>query len=69
MGYNSSKASSELWAVVDEKGFVLWTGGGSSSTPKLAIYESEAKAKSQLSYIKRIYKNETITTKRVYKNE
>lgn len=68
MSYNSSKISTELWAVVNEKG-ILWTGGGSSSTPKLAVYETESRAKSQLSHIQKLYKDESIFVKMVYRNE
>lgn len=44
MGYNMGKTSPELWAVLDMSGNVVWTRGGSSTSPRLMVYESEAAA-------------------------
>ena len=41
---NKHQVSPELWAIVDAEGNVLWTRGGSSTSPKLMVYPSEAKA-------------------------
>jgi hypothetical protein len=44
--YNTNnKASSELWAIVDKEGKVLYSRGGSSSKSRLMVYESESLAK------------------------
>lgn len=44
--YNTNnKASSELWAIVDKEGKVLYSRGGSSSEPRLMVYASESLAK------------------------
>ena len=43
-GFIMSKFSEELWAVVDIDGKVAWTRGGSSSSKKLMVYDSEKKA-------------------------
>ena len=44
MGYNRGKTSSELWAVLDVDNNVVWTRGGSSTSPRLMVYESERAA-------------------------
>lgn len=50
MGYNRNLGSEELWAVISNEGLVLWTGGGSSTNPKLLVYETEKKANAALKY-------------------
>jgi len=40
---------SELWAVLDSTGKVLYTRGGSSTAPRLMVYPSLKKAESALS--------------------
>jgi len=45
MSYNSGKQNtSEVWAVTDLNGNVMFSRGGSSTSPKLMVYVSEAKA-------------------------
>ena len=39
-----SKASLELWAVLDEDDRVVWTRGGSSTSQRLMVFDSESKA-------------------------
>ena len=60
----------ELWAVCDkEDGTVKWTRGGSSTTPRLMVYVSEAKAEAALknTWIKQIYPiRDEVCVKRVY---
>lgn len=44
--YNTdNRASSELWAIVDKEGKILYSRGGSSSKSRLMVYESESLAK------------------------
>ena len=64
---NKHQVTSELWAIVDDEGNVLYTRGGSSTKPKLMVYPSEAKAKKGLDWapcectnIKQIYKVESL---------
>lgn len=42
--YNSGKTALELWAVMDDCGAVMYTRGGSSSTPRLMVYPTKEKA-------------------------
>ena len=50
MGYNRNFTTEEIWAVISNEGYVMWTGGGSSTNPKLMVYPSESKAKSAINY-------------------
>jgi hypothetical protein len=43
MGYGR-KATGELWAVLNAEGEIVYSRGGSSSTPKLMVYPTEGKA-------------------------
>lgn len=63
------KSATELWAVLDEKGNILYSRGGSSSTKKLLIYTSESKANAVANnvYIKQILP-EKYSIKCIYKN-
>lgn len=36
--------SPQLWALCDPEGSVYWTSGGSSTSPKLMIYDTQASA-------------------------
>ena len=69
MGYNTSnKSSRELWAIVDSDGNVMWSRGGSSTSPKLMIYESEKKAEAALKnkWTKQIIKESEVEIKKIY---
>ena len=45
MGYNfDGKTTPELWAVIDINGNVLYSRGGSSTTPRLMVYPTEKNA-------------------------
>ena len=46
---NNKKTSSEIWAILDRDGNVMWSRGGSSSTPKLLTFDSPKKAIASLS--------------------
>mgnify|MGYP003491128848 FL=1 len=50
MGYNKNNTTEEIWAVISNDGFVMWTNGGSSTNPKLMVYPTESKAKSAIKY-------------------
>lgn len=46
MGYSiKGAATPKLWAIVNEKDEILFSRGGSSSTPKLLVYADETSAK------------------------
>lgn len=40
-----AKTSKEIWALTNLEGQVLWSPGGSSTSPKLLLYDNEASAK------------------------
>ena len=58
----------ELWAVVTHEGKVVWSRGGSSTCPKLMIYDSQKKAEAALknSWTRQIYKDGECEIKRIY---
>jgi len=68
MSYINEKTSTELWVVTNLKGEVLWTRGGSSTTPKIMAYESKKKAEmaSRSLYRRLIYAEGTTMVKMAY---
>ena len=67
--YNFTKrTSSELWAIVDKTGSVMWSRGGSSSSPRLLIYESEKKANTAMKspWIKQIIEDGEAIVSKIY---
>ena len=46
--YNKDKTASELWAVVNEDCDIMYSRGGSSSTPHLMVYPSRKKAEAAI---------------------
>ena len=59
----------ELWAVLDASGAILYSRGGSSSTPKLMVYPTEKKAEGALKspWIKQVIDRNEVTVKCIYK--
>lgn len=71
MGYSKKNAAaSELYAVVDTNNNILFSRGGSSSTPKLLVYPDEISARRGLSntWTKQYIIDNNITIKCIYKN-
>lgn len=69
MGYSKKGAStSTLWAIVNEKNEILFSRGGSSSTPKLMVYADETSAKRGLnnSWTKQHITDNKIEIKLIY---
>lgn len=66
--YNSGKTSKELWAVLNSENEIVWSRGGSSSSPKLMVYESMKKAQSALknTWTKQIHNEANLNIKRIY---
>lgn len=54
--YGRMRFSKELWAVVNDEGLICWTSGGSSTSAKLKVYDTEAKAKKQALKNQRVIK-------------
>ena len=46
--YGKDKTASELWAVVNEDCDVMYSRGGSSTTPRLMVYPTKKKAESAI---------------------
>jgi hypothetical protein len=67
--YNKDMVCSELWAVMTLTGKICFSRGGSSSTPKLMVYDSESKAKRAIKspWIKQVINVDSIKIKRIYK--
>jgi hypothetical protein len=69
MGYSEKGASTPtLWAIVNEKNEILFSRGGSSSTPKLLVYADETSARRGLSssWTKQCIANNKIQIKLIY---
>ena len=69
--YNTNnKTSSELWAIVDKEGKVLYSRGGSSSKSRLMVYESESLAKRGVKnqWTQQIIDDGDVQIKRIYKS-
>ena len=66
----SKEAVSELWAVVDKSGNILYSRGGSSSTPKLLVYADEKSARRALnnSWTKQVIQQGEAEIIRIYNN-
>jgi hypothetical protein len=59
----------ELWAVLSEDGQVMYSRGGSSTSKKLLVYDSEYKAKNVLKspWIKQIIPDATkVQVRKIY---
>jgi hypothetical protein len=70
MGYNETQEkTSELWAVLDKEGNILYSRGGSSSKPRLLIYPTEKLALRGLnnSWTKQVIDSGEVEIKCVYK--
>ena len=66
--YNNEKTSQDLWAITTPQGEVVWSRGGSSSSPKLMIYETEKKAKAALrnSWTRQVHKEGEVEVRKIY---
>ena len=69
MGYNfKGKKATELWAVVDNVGAVLWSRGGSSTSPKLMVYDKKESAERALknNWTQQIIGGSKVMIKKIY---
>lgn len=69
MSYNiNNKSTSELWAVLDTEGNILYSRGGSSSKPKLMVYENKSLAERAVKsdYSKQLLKNIEYKIEKIY---
>lgn len=69
MGYSCGKlAVNRLFAIVDKDGSVLWSRGGSSTQPKLMVYDNEKSAERALknSWTKQIIDESKVKIKKIY---
>jgi hypothetical protein len=66
--YNNGKTSKDLWAITTPQGEVVWSRGGSSSSPRLMIYESEKKAQSALqnAWTQQVHKECEVEVRKIY---
>ena len=66
--YNKEKSAKEVCAVINHSDEVLWSRGGSSSSPRLMVYDSQKKAeRARLNYwIKQLHKEDTTKVKKIY---
>lgn len=68
MSYRNKTSEPELWAILDADKQVMWSRGGSSSSPKLMVYVSEKKAIAALnnSWTKQIIDSKDVTVEMIY---
>jgi hypothetical protein len=59
------RRSDEVWAVVDEQGFVAWTRGSNKTTPRIMTYGSEGEAKRNIRHAPEVVGRE-YSIKRIY---
>jgi len=69
--YNNGKTSNELWAVTTKDGRILWTRGGSSSSPKLMVYETKKKAETALTnnWSDQVHKDTETEIRQIYSKQ
>jgi hypothetical protein len=70
MSYSNPKQSAdELWAVMYKDGSIAYSRGGSSTAPKLMIYETEGKALGSLKskWIQQVINPKDVNIKCIYK--
>lgn len=67
--YRTKKTISELWAVIDnETNQICISRGGSSSKPKIMVYDTEGGAKTALKspWTKQIIDTENVHIKKIF---
>ena len=67
--YNShKKLVTNLWAITTPQGEIVWSRGGSSSSPKIMVYESEKKAQAALrnSWTKQVHDEGEVEVREIY---
>ena len=65
------KPAKALYAVVNELGEICYTRGGSSTSPKLLVYENESSAKRALSsnFTKQAIDTSKVSIRRIYSSQ
>lgn len=68
MMHRKYDSTTELWAVVNNVGSVMFSRGGSSTKQKLMVYETEGKARSALSsrWIQQVIDPSTVSIVKIY---
>lgn len=66
--YSNNKTAKELWAILNESKEVVYSRGGSSSSPKLMVYPTKAKALAALNnyWSQQIHSNSSLTIEKIY---
>jgi hypothetical protein len=67
--YNTdNKSSKELWAILNDDEEIMWSRGGSSSSPKLMVFDTEKKAKAGMNnaWFKQISGDQNLTVSKIY---
>jgi hypothetical protein len=67
--YNTiGKKSHELWALVDADGCILWSRGGSSTSPHLMVYDNMKSAERGLrsNWSKQVIDESKVSIQRIY---
>lgn len=66
--FRKQDKTTELWAVVDQDGCVMFSRGGSSTKQKLMVYETEGKARKALSssWIRQVIDPDAVSIVKIY---
>lgn len=56
--YSDKVSSKNLWAIVNDKGEIMWSLGGSSTNPKLMVYAAEKTARARLTGLTKRQRND-----------
>lgn len=66
--YNKGQTATELWAVMNHDGEIVYSRGGSSSTAKLMVYDTEKKARHMVnnSWIKQVHPEGSVKVAKIY---
>lgn len=65
---NHKKPVTNLWAITTPQGEIVWSRGGSSSSPKIMVYESEKKAQAALrnTWTKQVHAEDGVEVREIY---
>lgn len=66
--YNNGKTAKEIWAITNSLGEVVWSRGGSSSSPRLMVYDSEKRAISAMNnyWTRQMHKEKEVEVRLIY---
>jgi hypothetical protein len=66
--YSNGKTSKQVWAVTNSAGEIVWTRGGTSTSPRMMVYSSEEAALRAVNnpWVKRVHNIEDLKIQLIY---